>query len=273
MAYTLNGTDLTVYGITPGRRAGGNVALSGGFDLPKRTGKTYHSWGDENGLEAYTESSEIFFAGREISFRGFMAGSYSDCRTYVKSLVDACDAVTGTQVFSTPYGDFTGYVKRVIPTYFNGGTLVDIIFQEPVADLSGGSLPVTGTSGSTIDNIPFLSFGIYLAENLDVTELMERKSVPVTKYGEEGYRYGYREHKNLVLRGTLIADDLDDFKAKIKSLYLLFSSSGNRQVKLNEKDYVVCFSDEGFTVSNMVCSTNVLASWRIELKVISYSLL
>ncbi len=272
MSYTLDGTDLTVYGITPGRKIGGNVALGGGFDLPQRIGKTYHSWGDESGIEAYTESSEIFFAGRDITFRGVLTGSYSECRTNLTSFVEACDSVTGTRTFSTPYGDFVGYVKRVTPTHFNGGTIIDMIFREPVADLSGGSLPVTGTGGSIIDNIPFTSFGVYLAENDEVSSLPERKPFSVTKHGAEGYNFSYRENKDLTLRGTIMATDLDDFKSKIKALYLLFSSSGTRQVKLNDTEYVTCFADKGFEVSNIICTSQVLASWRIQLKVTAYSL-
>jgi hypothetical protein len=70
MAYLLDTVDLSTYGIIAGHVPSSNIALKGCFDLPSRTGKCYHEWGDENGLEPYVASGEMFFAGRDITLHG-----------------------------------------------------------------------------------------------------------------------------------------------------------------------------------------------------------
>ena len=55
MSYRLNDIELSSYGILPGQAPGSNVALSGFLDLPKRAGKAYHSWPDEEGAAHITE--------------------------------------------------------------------------------------------------------------------------------------------------------------------------------------------------------------------------
>lgn len=273
MAYTLNSVNFTIYGIIPGRVAGGNVAVEGNFNLPARIGKTFHEWGDEDGIQAYTDASEIFFGGRDIKFEGFLIGNNSTCFANLKSFTDACDAVTGTQTFATPYGNYNVLVKSVVPTHYYGATKITVNFREPVVDISGGTLPGTGASDWQIDGIPFTSFGLYPSSKTGMTALPEYKPQSFTKYGMEGFQPTKRKNKILTIQGFVIGSGLVDFQSKIKALYLIFSSTGTRQIKLNNELYVTCFADTGFMVSELHYADNgIIAKFKIDLKVTAFSL-
>jgi len=66
--YTLNNIDLGSFGFIAGKQAGSNIALSGAFDMPPRTGKTFQSWGDDHGVEPYVSATEISFGGQDHFF-------------------------------------------------------------------------------------------------------------------------------------------------------------------------------------------------------------
>lgn len=135
--YTLNGIDIkTTYGIRAGQRDNSNIALSGCFSMPARTGKCFHDWGDSDSVEPYVEINEMFFAGRDLKFSGFILGTNLVINDYLKSLYDAIKAFSGLIAFATPYGSFLVYVKSVTPEMFNGVTKIVIVFREPVVDLT-----------------------------------------------------------------------------------------------------------------------------------------
>lgn len=272
MAYTLNSINFTVYGISPGQISGSNVAVEGNFNLPARIGKTFHEWGDEDGLQAYTDATEIFFGGRDINFEGTLIGTNPTVFTNLKSFTDAIDAVTGVRVFSTPYGDHNVLVKSVIPKHHYRGTKISVVFREPVVDISGGSLPGSTANDWQIDGIPFTSFGLYPSLKKGMTELPEQKVMKFTKYGTEGFQPTKRKFKTLTIQGFLIGSNLVDFQNKIKALYLKFSATGERQVKLNNELYVTCFADTGFEVSGLYYSNQMVAKFKIDLRVTAFSL-
>ena len=266
MAYILNSVNLTTYGITAGHASGSNIAMQGCFDLPERTGKCFHEWGDSHSIEPYVASGDIFFAGRDIVFHGSIIGTNAVINNYLDSFRTAIKAFTGLVTFSTPYGDFSVQVKSVTPEYFNGGVRVIITFREPVVTLTGGELPATGSNDYTIDGIPMSSFGLYTSKAEALHDLPELKEQFFTKYGAEGYQIVKRKNNILDSNGFIIASGLTDFQNKIKALYLLFKSSGTRNIKLNDEVYIECFANEGFKVENIYLFDNrVIANYKINL--------
>jgi hypothetical protein len=120
--------------------------------------------------------------------------------------------------------------------------------------------------GYSFDKIPFSYFGIYLSKPESLHDLPELKEQFFTKYGSEGYQIVKRKNKTFDFNGFIIGNSLADFQDKIKALYLLFSSSGTRQVKLNNEIYVECFATEGFKVENIYLYNNmVIANIKISL--------
>jgi len=269
MAYTLNGIDLyNTYGITASHALGSNVAMAGVFDMPQRTGKTYHDWGDSDSVEPWVREDEIMFAGRDIQFSGFLTGTTSAINTKLQTFYDAINAATGLSIFETPYHSASGYIKTVIPEHMNGGCTVKMTFREPAVALTG-TLPASGTSVAyMIDNIPFSSFGLYLSKADQLHNLPENKEQYFTKYGQEGYQIVKRKHKILEINGFVAGSSLSDFTSKIEALYKVFSSSGTRTIVLNSIVTVVCFATEGFKIENVHYSNNgVIGRFHINLMV------
>ncbi|MEL7586665.1 MAG: hypothetical protein AAGU19_08110 [Prolixibacteraceae bacterium] len=263
-AYKLNNVDLETYGILPGM-ADGSIAVSGCFDLPARTGETYHEWDDEDGIEPYVDADEIFFAGRDLVFRGLIREGRDEVYYQLKQLYDAIAAFTAPVAFETPYGTFDVLVSSISPTHYNGLTEIEVKFREPVVDLTGGVLPATGSGQYTIDDIPFESFGLVVGAQKDRTALPDSKTQYYTKHGSEGYQITKRKAKKLTLTGFVRGNNLVDFISKVKALYLLFSSSGLRTLNLNNEIEIECFATNGFKVTNVYLSGSVLASFSIEL--------
>lgn len=268
MAYLLNSVDLSTYGIVASQFSGSNIALEGCFDLPVREQPTFHQWGDEDGIEAYTDVSDIRFTGRDIAFKGTVFGSNSVIYNYLDSFHNAISAFSNVVVLSSPYGNYSVYVKQTKVTYNSGACEVDVSFREPVVTLSGGSLPASGISDYTIDSIPFASFGLYVSKPDAVLDLPKMQETYFTKYGTEGYQIAKRSYEQLKIKGFIIASSVSDFQNKIKALYLLFSSAGERYINLNNEIYRYCFADEGFTVRKIIMGGDtVTAEFNTTLKV------
>lgn len=143
MAYKLNDILLSVYGITPGRMDGEGIAVSGIFDMPKRIGDTQYSWAESNGVEPYVDADEIFFGGRTIYFKGILIGDKTTVKTFLNAFKTAVDAFIDVVPFDTPYGTPLVIVRKLTPTFYNGGATVTIEFFEPEvgAVSDGGTAP------------------------------------------------------------------------------------------------------------------------------------
>lgn len=269
--YKLNGIDLTTYGIIGSMVSPSNISVSGCFSMPKRTGDCFYEWGDENGVEGYTDADEIMFEGRDITFNSILLVNNFDLYYKLKVLYTDIATFTDLVVFSTPYGDFNVQVIDVIETHNTSGSWVTIRMREPVVDLSGGTLPSTGSGSYTIDDIPFTSFGLYVNKSDKAFNLPELKEQYFTKYGQEGYQIGYHKNRTLTIDGTIMADDTDAFLINIKNLYLAFSSEGEREIKKNNEVRLKCFATEGFEVSEVMVFNNVvIGRFSIELIVTDF---
>lgn len=265
-AYLLNGIDLfTAYGVRAGHAPDSNIAMKGIYDMPARIGQVSYEWA-ESPIEPWVTADEIFFAGRDISFHGSIIGTNRQVNDGLQSLYDAVEAFTTLVVLSTPYGDFNVQVKTIEPEYHVGGCYLVINFREPVVDLTGGLLPGLSTSGYTIDQIPFMSFGLYYSKGSGVRSLAELKEQLFTKYGSEGYQMSKRKNRTFDVNCTLIASGLSDFQDKVENLYLLFSSENMRTIIINNEIRITSFAASGFTIENIyLLDTSVVATFKINL--------
>lgn len=141
--YKLNDILLSDYGIIPGRVKGEGIAVKGIFDLPKRIDITHYDWGDDDSVQPYVDSDEIFFGGRDIYFAGIIQGTRVEVEVYLKALHDAINIFPNRVIFETPYGDYCVYVKKIIPKFYRNGATLKIDFREPdiTSDCDGGTPP------------------------------------------------------------------------------------------------------------------------------------
>lgn len=251
MAHLFNNIDLTTYGIEATRIPGGNITIKGGFDLPARIGKTAYRWDDEDGVEPYVEADEIFFGGRDIEFKGFLMGTKTAIFTGISSFNAAASAVSGTNVFATPYGNFNVYVKKVEPHIYSMGAEVKIIFREPAPVLTGGSLPATADAAYQLDGIPLRSFGLYCSPVEMINELPEAKEMYFTKIESEGWRNSFRKEREFVFEAMILGTSLLDFQSKVKNLYAIFMSPGIRSLNLNDEALMQGYAAEGFSITDV----------------------
>lgn len=266
MAFTLNTIDFSIYGVIPARAPGSNLAVEGCFDFPARFGKTFHEWRDADEIEPYVDAADISFIGRDIVVNGHIFGTRKEVAGHLSDLFFDINAVTGTHALSTPYGDFNVRVQAVEVTNYNGGSSFKMLCREPVADLSGGTLPASGFSSYTFDSIPFESFGFYTNRGRGYDKLMEFKDQMFTKYGTEGFQPTKRKPTKLNLEGYIVGDSLNEFRQHIKNLYLLFSSPGERGIKLNDEIIATGFAPEGFKITNVIATdTAVVANFAIDI--------
>ena len=271
MAYLLNTVDFVDYDIIPSHISGGNIAVKGAFDMPARIGDISHEWGDENGLELYTEADELFFGGRDIVFEGHISGGRSTIYSALQSLNANIAAVSGLSVFSTPYGDFNVWAKSAEPKHYNDISTIKIEFREPVPVLTGGSIPASGGSDLyTIDSIPMTSFGLYTKEYDGVIGLPEPKNQYFTKIEAEGFQISKRKANEIDFTGILIANDLDAFKTNISNLYALFTSAGQRVFNLRSQVQITGIPAEGFKVDKVMMAGIVIA--ELKMKIIASSI-
>jgi len=266
MAYLIDDIDITdTYGIIPGHISGGNIALQGCFDMPSRIGDISHDWGDEDGLEIYTASGDLFYGGRDISFEGLIMGDRASIYGNLITLYGDITAATGLSVFSTPYGDFNVYPKMADPSHFRDISKLRIDFREPAPDMTGGSLPATHTDPYMIDGIPMASFGLYAADYKGVISLAEMKEQTFTKIEAEGYKLTKRKAGKVELTCWIIAADLNAFKVHVKNLYALFRSAGERTFTLNNQVIIVGALVNGFKIDRVMIANFIIASFKCDI--------
>lgn len=140
--WKLNDILLSTYGIIPGQVEGEDLAVKGIFDLPKRSGTTFKDWDDQNSVEPYVESDEIFLEGRNITFHGILEGTKADTESNIELLKTDISNFNNIVPFETPYGSYCVYVKQITPKIHKGIATIIIEFREPQV---GGTCGIGGT--------------------------------------------------------------------------------------------------------------------------------
>ena len=270
--YKLNDIDLFSYGIRAGKPSSGNVAIEGCYSMPSRIGECFYDWGDQDGIEGFTAADDIMFGGRNLVFNGIIIGNNFDLYYKLKAFYAAIALFSDLVTLSTPYGDYSVQITSVEETHNTGGCWLKINMREPVVDLTGGTLPATGTGAYTIDDIPFHSFGLHIGKSDKVYNLPELKEQYFTKYGQEGYQMVYHKNRVLTLDGIIVASSVTEFTTNIKNLYLAFASTGERLIKKNNEVFISCFAKDGFEVKDLMVFDNlVIGKFSMELMVTGFT--
>ncbi|OPZ47691.1 MAG: hypothetical protein BWY95_01319 [Bacteroidetes bacterium ADurb.BinA104] len=269
MAYALNSIDLSTYGIIEGRIRGGNVALQGQYDFPSRIGDVLHEWGDENYPEIYTDTDEMFWGGRDLTFEAHIPGTRSAIYDALASFYAATTAPSGLQSFATPYGTFNVYPKAIAVTHGFGATSLKVTFREPVVDLSGGSIPAPASGMFKIDGIPLTAFGLYYSGDKSLFSLPEMQGQEFTKIEAEGFQVAYRKSAKFELNGSLISDSVSGFESNVRGLYAILAASGLRTFNLNEQIEFTGAVLNGFKIENLNVGSYVSANFKCDVTLTS----
>ena len=262
--YYINNTPISQFGIIP-IKANGNIAISGCFNLPKRKGTTYYDWARDNSVEPYVETGEMVFDSREISITGNII---SDSDSFLSAINDFTNELPELFTLSCKWGSWSvKYKSTTIDTLTKSACKVTIKFTEPSVDLSG-TLPSPAENGE-IDGYKWTSFGLYLKEISNYQGIGAQKSLSVTQNPSYSLASkGGHEKTEITVSGMIIADDVEQFKEMVKSLYALFGSTGLRTIHYRERE-IKCFCANGFSIQNVYSLGSVYSDFSCKLIVVS----
>ncbi|WP_342328609.1 hypothetical protein [Pedobacter sp. FW305-3-2-15-E-R2A2] len=252
-AYRLNNIDLRHLGFIPGKQNASNIALAGCFDMPARTGKTFHSWGGEHGIEPYVSAAEISFGGREISLVGYVYGNGKlDCTNKANRIFELVDSFSDLVPLSCKWGTYQVYVNQSVTGAFIGDKALRMIFNffEPVVVMGGSKTPGTNAEYG-IDGISFKDLGATLLRFAG-----DRASRPAPKalgFTSEADGLGLKktEAREITLKMFIDQPDQASFMATLDRFYALFSAPGLRKLSLPNDLSRQFFVKDGFKVSNI----------------------
>jgi len=251
--FFLNNQDLTQWGLKPGVIEGCNIALSGAWDMPERTGTTHFQWPDDDGVEPYLRADEIFFAGRDLYYSFLLEAETKEAalrKSYV--LFDAISGFNGLVLFrSDDFGTFNVYVKDQIKVdYLGHGWCKGVIpFREPEADLSG-VIPTPDYIYPGIDNISFAKLGVILSDSVGEFNRPDTLNGAFTAYGHEGYQVTKPAFRQIKLSFLINQPSYEAFNNIIKTMYALFSKPNARTLVLENVTREV-FAKDGFKVTGV----------------------
>lgn len=270
MNYKINGIPIRDYGINI-VRDNSSFGISGFWDLPKRSGTSYRSWGNENGIEAYVESSDMTFDVRDFTLKCFIrTNDISILSQRLDTLYSRLKSnAQNPLIFEIPELNEIRkvYINKAIPinrNRFNGQFTINFTEFEP--DFIG-VLPPAINAQIGIDGISFQDLGIDgltatsgqfdnpALKNLNLTKTDRR-----TTFAGEFY-----EARTIRLTALMKCAGLIDFNNKAKALQMLFSSPGLRRLKLPNID-MMTFAPNGFSITNpRLYRGNIFANFIIEL--------
>lgn len=256
---TLNGKTFNSFGITESQILGGNIAIEGAWDMPARIGKIYHDWGDENGIEPYLRSDEIFLGGRDIKFLGFMK---SDSRESAIANIDAFFAhidPSKLMVLSGELGTWNVYVSSEVKVeylYADAIAIIEFIFREPAISIQDVALPIEDYINDSIDNISWKSIGVSLLSVKDDLNHPAPKSHMITSYGFERYEGTKRGFRELEFSGLIVESSFNEFKTVLNRLYKIFKAPNARTLKMKDGTVREVFVKDGFKVTNVIFDKN-----------------
>lgn len=259
MAYSLNGTDLSTFGIIAGHSDDSNIALSGHLDFPKRLGKSFHSWNDEDGIEPYVSESEIRFEGRDIKFNGYIKGiNKYDLLEKQESLLDFLRSLTDLATLSTPWGDFEVYRKGSIDAqYFKNQYIkIEINFRQPDTGITSVE---SGGISNGIDGIDFSYFGFKYMKLDGQFGSPNTKGENAISYNIESYQVAKVDARRLNLKGLFISSSYEELQTKVSLLNQCLSKPGLRTLQINTEPYRQFFVNEGFEISKIIKGNRVSA--------------
>ncbi|MCC8061630.1 MAG: hypothetical protein LIO68_00095 [Rikenellaceae bacterium] len=138
--YYLNDTPLAAFGFVPGHASGSNIALSGAWDMPARTGDSYRQWDGEDGVEPYVSADDGFaFGSREIELAGHLvADDEASLRENIERFRRFLAALPATSQLRCDWGQWSvGLRKEVKITPRRNIASVTLAFTEPAPAMPG----------------------------------------------------------------------------------------------------------------------------------------
>ncbi|MDE5944737.1 MAG: hypothetical protein K2G93_04035 [Rikenella sp.] len=279
--YYLNDTPLAGFGFVAGHASGSNLALSGAWDMPARTGESYRQWAGDEGLEPYVRPDDRYvFGTREIQLVGsLLADDEESLRWRIDAFRTFLAGLPAAVELRCDWGAWrVGLRKEVKIRPRRRIASVSLTFTEPLPvlpDFSGSTaewprqwILATGrwnrlgvwendapwfgrpTVGS-IDEWLWESFGLTFFSAEGVWDLPAARELKATlcPSDEAWVKAGIDKH-TLTLSATLRVADMEELTRRARNLYWLFGQPGLRRLRYRDRLYDL-FAVEGFRISDI----------------------
>lgn len=251
--YRLSNISFLDYGIIASKAPNSTIAVTGLFDMPKRTGKTYHSWPDHYGVEPYVSANEIMFAGRDLMFHGLVKADDKPSAVYqLKNFYRLLNSFEDLVAFETPYGTFQVYVKDEVDVNYiaEGWCKVVMKFREPVVAVPNELLPSGNKYNELgINGIPFKSFGAIVQKTDKKLNRPGTKKQSVSAYGYEGFELTKTKLQKVQLNLVFIHDSFAELKTGINQFHTILASEGLHDINIDMTGRKI-WAVDGFKVKN-----------------------
>jgi hypothetical protein len=261
--YRLSNISFNDFSIVAGQQKGSNIAVSGMLDMPKRTGKVNHNWGDNYGVEPYVSATEIKFAGRDIHFVGLLqADTRGEAVTKLQNMYDLLDSITKLVTFETPYGSYQVYMaKPVVVKWlkYKGYCSINFTLREPVVTILTPSIPASSdTSVYGVDGVPFAEFGLYVSKVTGNYNRPGTNSQIFKAYTNEGYQLTKTKAQSITIDMFCIATDFAGLKTNIELLHVILAQAGLRTLNIDGR-LLNAYATNGFKVTNIKVGSQAVA--------------
>lgn len=229
--YKIDGVPIGNYGVmaTRGRDI---IGLSGLFDLPKRTGKTEHSWGTE--IEPFVSADDIQLDGRLLTLNVAMK------HHYLSAFMNACFACTS---FAVDFDTFDVVCRDEIEVVEIGDySSVVVKFWQNDFHLIEELTPPRGVSGRWMMDDYSLTddFGIYVSKATRMQNGGKRIEVSTTEFYTQTE---YRAEREIDLHCFMKGSGVSDLYSKMRQFQKLLMSPGLRTFANGNEDLNLYFKN------------------------------
>lgn len=263
--YKINNILIQNYGLSPARATGSNIALEGFMDSPKRVGKAFHNWSDEDGVEPYVLEEELRFAETRLALHLHIKGTNrAVILQRLNELYEDIGNFENLIPLVTPWGTYSVYIKETqrMQHLGPGWASLTLVFTRPYFTLPPVTLPTpTETALNHIDNIAFADFGAFITATVDSFNRAATKEANVTAYPLPGYQVTRPGPKEFTTELFFYANTFLALQANVRKFQTVLRSPGVRIVNVDGLERE-CFNINGTEVSNIMVRDGI-ASCRL----------
>lgn len=245
------------------------LKIAGIFDMPGRVSPYERDWKDSDGVDAFTDSEDLYFRQRRITLECIMDAA--DMMEFQYNLGLFREEVYKQFTLTTPLSQHTCVLKegaqvKFLTSKYQSGVTASFTLVcnelnysfgttfEPDYDISNNEFWIDYTSLSR--------FGIQVKESSGNFDFPRMKDDRITRYMRESESNNKRGSRNITLSCSMIGSSIADFKSKMQAFHALLAQPGLRKLMFPipglEMSYN-CLCPDGFIISELVYNDNQVA--------------
>ncbi len=214
------------------------LAVTGIFDMPKRTGTTEYNWGTS--IEPFVDAEDIELDGRTLSLKlCIKSQDYADKLDELRIALQTCTAL------GTDFGSFDVICKDAVSVEIHPSSMMAVItarlWQQTVFFPKLEITPSANISSTALDGYSLdKDFGIYIGTSNGLGDLAKRIDVNTTLPYTHA---GYRESQDISFSCKMLGNSPGDLYYRICQFESLLAKPGLRSLVKENISAKVYFKD------------------------------